>query len=105
MELLSKDECRKLEFEYVPNGDVYPLWGFQHDMGVTFTRGRTSDEAYQLVRQMGNGWTPMEALPISAGAFYSSTLAAQDCPFARDFQWLVHPPVWVLRQNKDLHTS
>ena len=98
MEWLTKEECRKLEFGYVPNGDVYPLWGFQSVYGYSFTRGRTSDEALECVSRLGGKWKPLNQLPLTAGIYYSDTLASQDCPFARDFQWLIHPPVWVLQQ-------
>ena len=99
--LLPKEECRALEFRYVPNGDVYPLWGFWNaSIGTIWTRGRTASEALEwiLAFRPGSTWTPLISSPLGAGKFYSETLAAQDCPFAKNNEWLIHPPVWILRQ-------
>jgi hypothetical protein len=102
---LSKEECRKLEFAYVPNGDKYLLWAFSHPaIGTVYTRGRTAEEALELIYTTYcrcNGWKEETMHPIGAAKFYAVSLRRDDCPFADNLQWLDHPPVWILRQMEE----
>lgn len=99
---LPKEECRRIEFAYVPNGDKYLLWGFDHiAIGTVFTRGRTADEALEYIHMTYgrcNGWVELTTIPINGAKFYASALRRDDCPFADNLAWLDHPPVWVLRK-------
>jgi len=88
---LTSKEVHDLEARYVPNGDVYPLWGFSGARGVVVTRGRTSSEAWEYVKD--DFWREvveeMKIMPVTYGKIYSQNHRED---------WLFRPPVWVLRK-------
>lgn len=90
--LLTEQEVLELENRYVPNGDVYPLWGFVCDRGLIFTRGRTSEEAWEYVRHdfyLNEHVAECDSLPTRCLELYNVNHKPG---------WLTRPPVWLLRQ-------
>lgn len=102
---LTEEECAALVARYVPNGDVYPLWGFivnnqtrdssgfiVNNRMIRITRGRTAEEAQEYIQMFeppGAMFELLECLPMSMAEHYSINHADG---------WMERPPIWVLRR-------
>ena len=102
MKWLTTEECRELEFRYVPNGEKYLLWSFSHSrIGTVLTRGRTAEEALEYIHMTYSkcdGWVESTSISVAAAKYYESSLRQDECPFANDLAWLDHPPVCILKK-------
>jgi len=92
MRYLTQQQIYDLNARYIPNGDVFPLWGFEGKSGWLVTRGRTSEEAWENMQHaFPRGETVIASthLPIDCNKLYDQNHRPG---------WLTRPPVWLLRR-------